>query len=161
MLSRDGYTFDCVSDGQQALERVTASPASFDIVITDHHMPHLNGLTLVERLRQTTFFGKILVFSSVLTSQHRVLYQELGSMAPFLSRPKQLSSSTSLQNSKRTPIKVATHALQRLSMGCAKKKGNTFLSPSQAPRRLSGGERQRGGAHTLGRHEASPDFLGG
>ena len=78
MLSRDGYAFECVSDGQQALDRVTASPASFDIVITDHHMPHLDGLTLVERLRQTTFAGKILVFSSSLTRQHRVLYIELG-----------------------------------------------------------------------------------
>ncbi len=40
----------------------------------------------------------------------------------------------------------------------AEQKGNTFLSPSQAPRRLSGGERQRGGTNLLGRHEASPEF---
>ena len=78
MLSHEGYAFECVSDGQQALDRVTASPASFDIVITDHHMPRLDGLKLVERLRQTTFAGKILVFSSTLTRQHRVLYKELG-----------------------------------------------------------------------------------
>ena len=78
MLAHGGYDFECVSDGQQALDRVTASPASFDIVITDHHMPHLDGLTLVERLRQTTFAGKILVFSSSLTRRHRVLYQEFG-----------------------------------------------------------------------------------
>ena len=78
MLSRGGYAFDCVSDGQQALDRVTASPASFDLVITDHHMPHLDGLTLVERLRQTTFAGKILVFSFALTRQHRILYEQLG-----------------------------------------------------------------------------------
>jgi len=78
MLAHDGYAFECVSDGQQALDRVTASPASFDIVITDHHMPHLDGLTLVARLRQTTFAGKIIVFSFSLTRQHRILYEELG-----------------------------------------------------------------------------------
>ena len=90
MLSRDGYTFECVSDGQQALDRVTASPASFDIVITDHHMPRLDGLTLVERLRQTTFAGKILVFSSALTRQNRVLYQELGVDGTF-SKPTEVT----------------------------------------------------------------------
>ena len=78
MLAHGGYDFECVSDGQQALDRVTASPVSFDIVITDHHMPHLDGLTLVERLRQTTFAGKIFVFSLSLTRQHRILYNELG-----------------------------------------------------------------------------------
>ena len=78
ILSRDGYAFECVSDGQQAFDRVTASPASFDIVITDHHMPHVDGLTLVERLRRTTYAGKILVFSFELTREHRTLYKELG-----------------------------------------------------------------------------------
>ena len=40
----------------------------------------------------------------------------------------------------------------------AEQQGNTFLSPSQAPRRLSGGERQRGGTNELGRREASLVF---
>ena len=101
MLSHDGYSFECVSDGQQALDRVTASPASFDIVITDHHMPHLDGLKLVERLRQTTFAGKILVFSSSLTRQHRVLYNELGVDGTF-SKPTEarnlLNALANLQN---------------------------------------------------------------
>ncbi len=88
MLAHDGYVFECVSDGQQALDRITASPASFDILITDHHMPHLDGLMLVERLRQTTFAGKILIFSSSLTRQHRVLYQEFGVDGTF-SKPTQ------------------------------------------------------------------------
>ena len=91
LLARDGYSYESVSDGQQALDRITASPASFDIIITDHHMPHLDGLTLVERLRQTAFTGKILVFSSALTRQHRVLYQELGVDGTF-SKPTEATN---------------------------------------------------------------------
>ena len=101
MLAHDGYAFECVSDGQQALDRVTASPASFDIVITDHHMPHLDGLKLVERLRQTTFAGRILVFSSSLTRQHRAFYNEL-SVDGIFSKPnesrKLLDTLAELQN---------------------------------------------------------------
>jgi two-component system chemotaxis response regulator CheY len=42
-LSHEGHGIECVADGQLALNRVCADPA-FDLVITDHHMPNMNGL---------------------------------------------------------------------------------------------------------------------
>ncbi len=65
-LSRDGHQIECVEDGFQALERLTAAPGAFDLLITDHHMPRMNGVQLVARVRETVFAGKILVFCSEL-----------------------------------------------------------------------------------------------
>lgn len=66
-LSREGHTIECVVDGAVALEKLTAAPSSVDLLITDHHMPVMNGLQLVEALRAQAFPGKILVFSSELS----------------------------------------------------------------------------------------------
>jgi CheY-like chemotaxis protein len=65
-LSRDGHGIECVEDGQLALNRITADP-SFDLIITDHHMPNMTGLDLVNALRNMNFPGKIVVFSSELS----------------------------------------------------------------------------------------------
>ena len=65
-LSREGHGIECVEDGVLALARVSAD-SGFDLVITDHHMPNLNGLELVKRLREQVFPGKIMVFSSELS----------------------------------------------------------------------------------------------
>lgn len=75
-LSRDGHGIECVEDGLLALARVTADPA-FDLVITDHHMPNMNGLELVMRLREQAFAGKIMVFSSELSSAVAAEYRRL------------------------------------------------------------------------------------
>ena len=75
-FSREGHGIECVADGALALQRVTADPA-FDLVITDHHMPNMNGLQLVAALREISFPGKIMVFSSDLSSRVRAGYEEL------------------------------------------------------------------------------------
>lgn len=75
-LSREGHGIECVADGSLALARVIADPG-FDLVITDHHMPNMNGLELVTRLREQEFAGKILVFSSELSSAVAADYTRL------------------------------------------------------------------------------------
>lgn len=65
-FGRDGHGIECVADGALALARIVADP-NFDLVITDHHMPIMNGLELVTRLREQNFAGKIMVFSSELS----------------------------------------------------------------------------------------------
>src|SRR3954467_13837068 len=61
-LQRDGYTVECASDGLAALNKIAEQQTPFDLVITDHHMPNMEGLELVARLREMSFPGKILVF---------------------------------------------------------------------------------------------------
>ncbi len=76
-LSREGHLIECVSDGRQALDRVTCNPSAYDLVITDHHMPQLNGLELVAQLRNLPYAGKIMVFCSELSPVVSENYQHL------------------------------------------------------------------------------------
>lgn len=63
-LGRDGHTVESFADGATALERIKQEPASFDLFISDHHMPRMNGLEVVRELRRIAFAGRIFIFSS-------------------------------------------------------------------------------------------------
>ncbi len=78
-LSREGHRIECVEDGAAALARLGAG-SDFDLLITDHHMPKLNGLELVKALRagNARFDGKIIVFSSELSLDVARKYREGG-----------------------------------------------------------------------------------
>lgn len=76
-LPRDGHRVECVANGREALEKITHNPGAFDLVITDHHMPEMNGLELVRLLRQRTYPGKVLVFCSELSREVREAYRRL------------------------------------------------------------------------------------
>lgn len=68
VLGRDGHKVDSVPDGHLALEVVRKDVNAYDVVITDHHMPTISGLELVGQLRELNFPGKIIVFSSELST---------------------------------------------------------------------------------------------
>lgn len=76
-LSREGHLIECVGDGQDALDRVTANPGAYDLVITDHHMPHVNGMELVTRLRAMEYPGKVMIFCSELSPSVAESYRNL------------------------------------------------------------------------------------
>jgi len=76
-LAREGYTVDCAPDGQVAYERIAAEPDVFDLLITDHHMPNMDGLALVMAVRELPFRGKIMVFSSELDAEVATVYRRL------------------------------------------------------------------------------------
>lgn len=60
-LSRAGHHVRVFLQAPEALEHLAADPAGYDVVITDHHMPLMNGLEFVARLQALPFTGKILV----------------------------------------------------------------------------------------------------
>jgi two-component system chemotaxis response regulator CheY len=74
-LAREGHGIECLADGALALDRVLSAPA-FDLVITDHHMPNMNGLEFVTKLREHSFLGKIMVFSSELSEGIAAQYRQ-------------------------------------------------------------------------------------
>jgi two-component system, chemotaxis family, chemotaxis protein CheY len=77
-LTRDGHTMECAENGKLALDHLQAAPPdSFDLIITDHHMPVMNGLEFVTQLRAINFPGKIVVFSSELKQTVHDKYREL------------------------------------------------------------------------------------
>jgi len=73
-LGRDGHTVECVKDGQAALARITAEPDAFDLLITDHHMPNMNGLELIQQVRTLPYRGKIIIFCSELSQDVNQAY---------------------------------------------------------------------------------------
>jgi DNA-binding response OmpR family regulator len=77
-LKADGHKIEIVADGGQAFAELTAKPEAFDVLITDHSMPRMNGMELVRRLRDTAFRGKIVVLSAHLSAETRAAYVELG-----------------------------------------------------------------------------------
>lgn len=77
VLARDGHTVETVPNGEQALEKISSDAEAFDVVITDHHMPGMNGLELVSCIRTRPYAGKIIVFSSELSQAVDVAYRRL------------------------------------------------------------------------------------
>ena len=47
------------------------------MIITDHHMPGINGLELVSAVRNLPYHGKIIVFSSELSEAVDSAYRRL------------------------------------------------------------------------------------
>jgi DNA-binding response OmpR family regulator len=77
-LKADGHRIEIVADGEQAFADLTTKPEAFDILITDHSMPRMNGMELVRRLRDSAFRGKILILSAHLSAETRAAYVALG-----------------------------------------------------------------------------------
>ena len=76
VLGRDGHRVEWVNDGNLALDLLTPNLHAYDVVITDHHMPTINGLELVGRLRAMAYPGKIIVFSSELSQDVDQAYRD-------------------------------------------------------------------------------------
>ena len=77
IFERPRYELTSVGNGNDALARLSAAPAPYDVVITDNEMPQLSGIELVRELRQQSFRGKIMVLSGDLTSETREAYAQM------------------------------------------------------------------------------------
>jgi len=77
LLGGPGAKITHAYDGWMALMKIGAAKEPFDVIITDHRMPRMNGLDLVRRLRVRKFEGKIIVLSAHLTKENIQAYEEL------------------------------------------------------------------------------------
>lgn len=71
LFTTGGHEVECVSDGMEAWDRMSSDLRHFDVLVTDYRMPGLNGLELVELLKQAGYPGKIIVHAASLTEEER------------------------------------------------------------------------------------------
>jgi CheY-like chemotaxis protein len=76
-LARDGHAVESFADGKSALAAIRKEPAGFDLFISDHHMPGMNGLEVVRELRRIKYPGRIFIFSSEIDHDVNDTYLEL------------------------------------------------------------------------------------
>ncbi len=71
-LGARGYQVDAVSDGQQALDRVLASPP--DLLLLDVMMPKMDGMEVARRIKETPGlpFVPIILQTALDTTAHKV-----------------------------------------------------------------------------------------
>jgi two-component system OmpR family response regulator len=69
-LRESGYTVDHSADGRDGLFRATET--DYDVIITDRMLPHLDGLAIVQLLRQQGRTTPVLVLSALGTVDDRV-----------------------------------------------------------------------------------------
>ena len=69
-LGESGYTVDHAADGREGLAR--ALQGQFDLIVTDRMLPHLDGLTIIERLRARGSGTPVLVLSALGSVDDRI-----------------------------------------------------------------------------------------
>ncbi len=78
VVCAEGHMLETCSNGLLAYEHLRLTPVTYDLVITDHHMPMMNGLELVRHIRGLPYAGRIIVFSSELSENVQKEYMRLG-----------------------------------------------------------------------------------
>lgn len=86
VLTGAGHEIVTVNDGWEAAEKIAAEPRGWDVLITDHDMPWIDGLTLVSQLRHVNFSGRIIVISGSVDEFLATSYRRHG-VAAILAKP--------------------------------------------------------------------------
>jgi DNA-binding response OmpR family regulator len=138
-LKPDGHNVQIVADGRQALASIDVEPDRFGLLITDHSMPGMTGVELIQRLRQESFRGKIMVLSAHLSAENRAAYEALAVDA-MVSKPFDVhelrATITRLANgikpaSGETPMQLSSEGLHHLLESALE--GEEADSDSQPP----------------------------
>ncbi len=96
-LERSGHVVEQVGDGSDALTRINADPNRFALLVTDHEMPSVSGLQLVEEVRRTAFAGRIVIHSSELRAPDAAAYLAL-SVDHIFTKPARLEEFITVVN---------------------------------------------------------------
>jgi CheY-like chemotaxis protein len=76
-LRSEGYDVETALDGRHALAKVKSERKAFDLIITDHQMPRLDGLGFLKEARSRGYRGRSFVFASPLSEEDKRCYTDL------------------------------------------------------------------------------------
>jgi two-component system sensor histidine kinase EvgS len=77
MLGEQGHNVETAIDGAHALQKLATTDSSYDVIIADGRMPHLDGWRLIMQARANGYAGKIILFSAWLNDEERERYGRL------------------------------------------------------------------------------------
>ncbi len=86
ILEREGHTVEVVSGGQEALDRLSASPGDFSLVLLDLSMPGLDGEQTFRAIRRMAPGLPVVICSGYSDSEVRSRFQG-SSVSGFLHKP--------------------------------------------------------------------------
>ena len=72
------YEVTSATDGDDALAKLETNPNGYDVIIVDQKMPRLNGVELVQGIRERGVTGRIVVLSAHLSPEIRDAYRRVG-----------------------------------------------------------------------------------
>lgn len=85
-LEQSGFNTIKAVDGVDALSYI--SNQKFDLVLTDLHMPNMNGIELIKAIRKDKNFGRIpIILLTTETLQHKKLEAKKAGATGWLNKP--------------------------------------------------------------------------
>lgn len=121
-LRESGYAVDHCADGEQGFARAAAG--RYDLIVTDRMLPHLDGLAVVQRLRDQGVRTPVLVLSALGTVDDRVQGLKAGgddyltkpfAFSELLARIEALLRRSAAADAAPTRLKVADLEMDLLS----------------------------------------------
>ena len=76
----------CASDGKEALMLYEQNPDTFDLIISDIQMPHMDGVTLATKIREIDEQQPILILSAHTDSEYLLELINIG-ISKFITKP--------------------------------------------------------------------------
>jgi len=76
ILHRQRHAVEVAENGREAIKLFTLNPDHFDALITDHDMPLVSGLELIDHLQKNGVRAKIIVMSGSLTTELLGAYRD-------------------------------------------------------------------------------------
>lgn len=84
ILTKEGYQVDTALDGKQALQLFLKKP--YDIVLTDLKMPEIDGMELLERIKEIRPETEVLIMTAYASVESAVLAMKKGA-ADYIVKP--------------------------------------------------------------------------
>lgn len=84
MLERAGYAVDQAEDGMVALEKIREFP--YDLIISDIKMPHLDGIALLEKLKEEHIISPVIFITAFATIESAVNAMKKGAL-DYITKP--------------------------------------------------------------------------